>query len=217
MWNWKRVSIYLLFALAFSCLTLGYVYTISLQRPLANHTYQKINGDTSEHLTTFEVMIGDGVDPYKVYRALMLCPNAFGFVIIPYDESRLMPSPWYAPAPFPKDNEDWLIVIADGDTYQAPYGGWTVQYTGRIVVLDKDAYPDMILTSIITHECTHQFERGRLDHQDLNFGPYAGWIYSEWLGYYPKLGENGWDALYNIYILDCYLKTGDDAVHAEPE
>jgi len=63
--DWKRVSVYLLFALAFSCLFLGCVYTIGQQRP-GNVTYQKIQGDKSEHLTTFEVMIEPGVDADKV-------------------------------------------------------------------------------------------------------------------------------------------------------
>ena len=63
--GWKRVSVYPLFALAVSCLVLGYVYTISQQRP-GNVTYQKIQGDKSEHLTTFEVMIEPGVDADKV-------------------------------------------------------------------------------------------------------------------------------------------------------
>lgn len=53
--DWKRVSVYLLFALAVSCLVLGYVYTISQQRP-GNVTYQKIQGDKSEHLTTTRAM-----------------------------------------------------------------------------------------------------------------------------------------------------------------
>jgi hypothetical protein len=204
--NWKGVSIFLLFALAVSCLVLGYVYTIGQQR-VGNITYQKIQGDKTEHLTTFEVMIEPGVDADKVYRALMLCPNAYGYTLVTYDEDRLMASPWYVPAPFPKDNEDWLIVVADGDIYEADVAGWTVQYTGRIVVLDLDEYPDIILASIITHECTHQFEKGRLDFYNNNMGVYSLWIYDEWIGYYPKLGENGWKALYNLYILDEYLNT----------
>ena len=210
--DWKRVSVYLLFALAFSCLFLGCVYTIGQQRPMGTVTYQKIQGDKSEHLTTFEVMIEPGVDADKVYRALMLCPNAYGYVIIPYDESRVEPSQWYAPAPFPKEGEDWLIVVADGDVYPADVGGWTIPYTGRIVVLDLDRYPDLILASIITHECTHQFEAGRLDYYTNNLAAYRFWVNDEWLGFYPKMDENGWKALYNLYILDEYLNNeGDDA------
>jgi len=204
--DWKRVCVYLVVILEFVCLYIGYFAMIDQNRP-GNATYKVVAGDHTEHLTTFEVMIEPGVDADKVYRALMLCPNAYGYVIIPYDESRLMASPWYAPAPFPKDGEDWLIVIADGEVYPSDVGGWTVQYTGRIVVLDLDRYPDVILASIITHECTHQFESGRLDFYTANIAAYSLWIHDEWIGVYPEMGENGWKSLYNLYILDEYLNS----------
>lgn len=198
--NWKGASLFLLFALAFSCLTLGYVYTIGQQHVPT----QIVEGDVSEHITTFEVMIGPGVDRQAVYRALMLCPNAYGFTIIPYDEERVMPFPCdgYDNAPFPNDNEDWLIVFIDGDQYDANAAGWTVtDNRGRITVQAEETWPDMILAHVITHECTHQFETGRLDYPEENSGALGIWEDEQWLGEY----EEG--RLYSLYLLDVYLNS----------
>lgn len=64
----------------------------------------------------------------------------------------------------------------------------------------------------IRAKCTHQFEAGRLDYYTNNLAAYSLWVNDEWIGFYPRMGENGWKALYNLYILDEYLNNeGDDA------
>ena len=51
-----------------------------------------------------------------------------------------------------------------------------------------------------------------MDYYTNNLAAYSLWVNDEWIGFHPKMGENGWKALYNLYILDEYLNNeGDDA------
>ncbi len=209
MVNWKRISIILLFLLAVSVLIIGYAYTINDQT-VYHVTYKSITGDPTEHVQVYEVMVFPGVDAEQVNRSLMLCPNVFGYSVIPYDESRFFYTPdWWEweCCPYPNDGETYLILVVDHDQYPGiSAGAWTSSPDGRVIVFVRDNWPDMLLSDVITHECCHNIEGdvNIMDYQGVYWIQFSEWLENQW--YVNDNGSginaNGMTRLYNDWAID---------------
>lgn len=215
MIHWKRVSILLLILLMLSGLIIGYCYLLgdfdARQHITYNITNKVIEGDPTLHGQIYEVMIMPGVDEETVQDALKLVSNQYGFTIVPYDPARVHPSPWnnFDYAPFPCEDESYLIVMVPRDDYPTvPAAGWTLMGTGRITVLVDEAYPAPILAGIIEHECTHNIEDvNKLDYPKNVVYRYEfnRWLSDTWYGSEMSISNNTWSLLRNRWEIDTYL------------
>jgi len=99
MTNWKRGLIIFLILIALCSLILTFCYVIgdlNARQVTYNITYKQVDGEVF-HGQIYEVMIAPGVDVEQVNDSLKLICNQYGFVIVPYDETRTYPSPWNNP------------------------------------------------------------------------------------------------------------------------
>ncbi len=211
----KRLPLFILFILlifgmiwAF-CACIDKVYG---DRPIIvqNITHKQVNGSII-HGQIYEVMVFPGVDGEKVNDSLKLVSNQFGFILVPYDETRTYPSPWnnFDYAPFPKEDESFLILMIPRDDYpKVPAAGWTVPPYGRITVLVNQSYPSTLLAGIIEHECAHNIEEvNRLDYPDNPVYKYQfnQWMSDSWYGSELGVSSNVWSLLRNRWEIDTYL------------
>lgn len=174
-----------------------------------NVTYKTIDTDPTLHSQIYEVMILDGVPRDKVERSLQLCPNVFGYTIVEEDISRYWYVGWegFEGTPFPNDDNDYLILIADSDKYpNCNAGGFTLPPSGRVTVLYRDWWSDITLAHVIEHECAHNTEMyvNKLDNMDMNAVDFNVWLAYSGYGVYPVYYDN-WDAVFSEFVINEYL------------
>ena len=229
----KRIVVYAVILTALALLVgvyMGMIYAQDQHRVeyVSNNTtvyrviHSTIDGDPTIHEMVFEVMVvSDGVDEEQVNRALLMCPNVFGYTIIENDPGRYYFTVdegfWagYGGIPFPNEDEDYLMLVVDREEYpECQVAGVTVEFTdyylpevdpyGTITVVWDENWSDMTLTNVIYHECAHSIETAPvLDSPEM--GEFDQWLQDQQIGSYPSLTERGWIGLRNNWVVNEYL------------
>lgn len=212
----RRVIVYAVILAALALLVgayMGMIYAQDQNRIEYEVTYNVVEGDPTEHLMTFDVMVvSDGVDVEQVERAILMCPNVFGYTMVENDPSSYYytsGSFWegYGGIPFPNQGETYTILVVDREEYpDCQAAGVTIPPNGWITVIWEEGWSDMITANVITHECAHQIETDDyVDYMDENIGAFDEWLVAQNMGTYPCPNQYGWMPTYTDFVIDKYL------------